>query len=320
MSNGIKTEKDYSVKISTLALIIVSAIFGAITTYIANNQVKGEVIHFSTIELISFVVTLLLSSASLVLAVMAINLGKSSEKLMLQRNDETFKLQNEVFTKTIEALSRIESSTGVTEKRIEDIISGRAGDLAERLVNDKIVTLQDKEALQEEIKNSLSKELSSAERKIQEEKDHQRRKSINEATERYNNFKDQLLLALSNNDNTKTLKIGEGKFRGEKEEIVDGLFAINGNKIGICTFSGEAILSDRFIQSLNPFINRLATEIASKTFNKVFLVFDSETETTKKYEVELLKLTSVMKEEITNNIQMVVGNNPDVIIASITNN
>lgn len=314
-----QTEKDYSIKLSTLGLVIVSIIIGAIGTYIANNQVKGEIINFSTIELISFVVSLLLSSASLVLAVIAINLGKSSEKIMLERNDETFRLQNEVFSKTIEALSRIESSTGVTEKRIEDIISGRAGDLAERLVDDRIVTRKDKGTLEEEIKSSLLRELSGSDKKAQQEKELEKRRLTQEASKRYNLFKDQILLAISNSEKTKALKIGSGTFRGDKDELLDGFFEISGKKVGVCTFSGEAILSDQFlVKSLDEFINKLSLEISNKVFDKVYLVFDSETDTTTHYKESLAKITALMKPDIADNIIMLVTNNTTDIQAIIT--
>ena len=307
MPNENSTQKDYSIKLSTLGLIIVSIILGAISANFFNNQSKNEQINFSTIELISFVVSLLLSAASLVLAIMAINLGKSSEKVMLDRNDETFKLQNEVFAKTIEALSRIESSTGVTEKRIEDIISGRAGDIAERLVDDKVVNRRNKSVIQEEIKNSLLGEISADERKLQREKQAEKRKLTAEATSRYDKFKNDILLSLSNAENTKTLRIGEGVFTGDKEELLDGLFQFSNFKIGICTFSGEAILSERFLsQSMDEFINKLSLELTNKTFDKVLLIFDSETETTEHYKSALEKIKTLMKPEIADNIKMLI--------------
>jgi len=254
------------------------------------------------------VISILLSTSSLVLAVMAINLGKSSEKMMIDRSDDSIKLQNEVFTKTIEALGRIESSTGVTEKRIEDIISGRAGDIADRLLSDKIVHRGNKELLEEEIRASLRSELTQTTRQERQKREEDEKKAREEAWKKYLAYKEKVSLSFANINNVKALRISDGKFGGENEELVDGLFEKDGIKIGVCTFSGDKVISTKFlIDELDEFINRLATEISKQTFSKVYLVFDEETETTEKYRQTLDRIKKFMKEEISSNITLIVS-------------
>ena len=109
--------------------MIVFIILGIVGDELVRNILKKESIIFSTISLITFSIGIILSGASIVLAITAIMLGKISENAMIQRSDESIKLQTDVFVKTIEALQAIKASTGVTQKRIEDIISGRVGDI-----------------------------------------------------------------------------------------------------------------------------------------------------------------------------------------------
>jgi len=308
-----ETSKPYTIKIATLSLIIGSFIFGFVTAIIIKNQSSNESIQFTTLELLSFVISILLSCSSLVLAIVAINLGKSSESMMVDRSDESIKIQNEVFAKTIEALGRIESSTGVTEKRIEDIISGRAGDIADRLLSDKIVHRGDKQQLEEEIRNSLRAELNLNSRIERQKKEEEDKKQREEAWKKYVIYKEKVMLSFTNLDNIKALRISDGTFGGENEELVDGLFERNNIKIGVCTFSGDKAISTKFlIDKLDEFINKLAVEITKGTFNKVYFVFDEDTETTEKYKTTLDRIKKLMKEEIAESILVIVSKPEDL--------
>jgi hypothetical protein len=129
-----QTNARASISYGLLSLLALFFLLGIATGLLTMNFGVKEQNIFSTTELIGFVLSTLLSGASTVLAVVAINLGKASEVSVIERSDQSIKLQQEVFSKTIEALQRIESSTGVTEKRLEDIISGRVGDISERAV------------------------------------------------------------------------------------------------------------------------------------------------------------------------------------------
>ena len=106
----------------TIGLVLV---VGIVCGLLLNNFLDSKQITFGTESLISFVFTIALGAAAIILAVITIVLSRFSEDALTQRSDEGIRLQTEVFAKTTEVLSRIQASTGVTEKRIEDIISGR---------------------------------------------------------------------------------------------------------------------------------------------------------------------------------------------------
>ncbi len=206
-------------------------------------------VAFSVTGIISFVFGVALSSASIVLAVAAISLGRASERTMVERSDESIRLQNEVFVKTTDALARIESSTGVTEKRIEDIIAGRAGAIAERLVEHRQIGPQTREEIENEIKESLRAELTAVRRhqlepngKEQEARIEEAR-AEKEATAKFDKFKDKVLFHVSDQSSTKTRKIGDGRFGTSGDDLADGVFETPSGRIAICAFSIDPVLA-----------------------------------------------------------------------------
>ena len=116
-------KKEWSISYKQIGVVLFAFALGVIFSLLLSNTQTGNPTTFTTTELIGFVLSVILSGASIVLALSAIALGKISEQSVL-RSDESIRLQNEVFVKTTEALQRIEASSGGIEKRIEDIISG----------------------------------------------------------------------------------------------------------------------------------------------------------------------------------------------------
>lgn len=292
-----------SITYKLIILIVVSFVLGIITVLVVENYFLSEKIEFSTLGLLGFVFSIIFAGSSIVLAITAINLGRSSEKAMIERSEKSIELQNEVYIKTTEALQKIESSTGVTEKRIEDIISGRVGDIASRLVDDNIVTRKDKNKLERELRRSLSIELTEEEKKEREEK----KKHGKEAAKQYNKFKEDTLLYLTNLDNSKTLRVADGAYGKEGVELLDGLFEINNNKVGVCAFYSDPIYTDLFGSEADEFLNNLATEIAKNTFDRVFLAFNELSEMTDKFNKEIEKIKSLYKQEIADKIILISG-------------
>lgn len=249
-----KTAIPSSVSFRLLGLLVLAFLLGCASYGLVQNVVSEEPLSFSTTSLIGFVLTVLLSGSSIVLAIAAITLGKFSEQAMMMRSDESIRLQNEVFQKTTDALQRIESSTGVTEKRIEDIISGRVVDLSEKIAN---IASGKKEAkgqlkpseLQELIKESLLEglkeegmirprrfdpgEMAKATEREAKEREEER-KSMTLYRERHM----ELLRAFSARDGLMALKMEHGTTSGEGEDLFDGIFARNdGQKVAVTTFS-----------------------------------------------------------------------------------
>lgn len=241
-----------TVKISELLIFFVSFFLGIIALLLYQNYGIKEQVYFSTLSLLGFVLSIMISGASIILAIAAIYLGKFSEKAMIERSDESIRLQNEVFQKTTDALQRIESSTGVTEKRIEDIITGRVGSISEKIANmafkeDKNLMDIKISEIEEIVKKSLLQGLREEsanyrpfsnedinrynENKIQEEKENQKNEKIYE--EKHN----KLLRAFSCRDDLRAIKMHHGSPRKSGEDLFDAIYLTNDNrKIAVSTF------------------------------------------------------------------------------------
>lgn len=294
-----------------LLIIIISFLFGLVTILLIQNFLSNEKIQFETIELIGFVLSIIIGGSSIVLAITAINLGKSSEKLMISRSEKSIEIQNEVYIKTTEALSRIESSTDVTEKRIEDIISGRVGDLASRLIDDKIVPESDKSALESKLRKSLSKELTEEE-KIERKK---RLENLKKASAKHKELESKVLLEISNMEESKSLRISQGDPQGEGEELLDGLFEIKDKKVGICVYYCYKGYEKEFAKGIdiNKFLNTIAEEITKNTFNRVYVIFDENSKVTEDFQESMNEIKRLYKQEISDNIELFIGNEKEIV-------
>jgi hypothetical protein len=276
-----KSTKKNSVSYSTLFIIIISIFIGVFATLfiIKTFDIKPE--SFTVAELITFLFGIALSAASIVLAIAAISLGKASEQIMINRSDASIKLQNEVFLQTTEALQRIESSTGVTEKRIEDIISGRAGAISDKIVTqileDRGGGIKNKDELVKEIRKSVIQGLTTdGETKITqspEEKESAMKKQI--GRKEYIKFHDDVLLGLANVSNVKSLKIGNGSNRTSGEDLFDGIFKINGNLIAVSAFSADLSINGFNLDGMAVYIDLCLGQIAENKYSRIFLAYPS---------------------------------------------
>jgi hypothetical protein len=249
-----------------------SFLLGILAALLAQNFVRSDSTTFSTAGLISFLFGIALSAASIVLAIAAITLGKSSEHVMIERSDASIRLQNEVFAKTTEALTRIESSTGVTEKRIEDIISGRAGELshaiAERLGGSGAAKGKTREMLEQEIKESLIGQLSESRALEMRARSAEAKRDAEEAEKHYRKFQSDLLVAVASSQFGKCEKVGEGHFSGEGPDLFDSVITINGERIGISAFGAHHVVR------LDEFIASTVQELAAGRFQRVIMAID----------------------------------------------
>lgn len=218
------------------------------------------------------------------------------------------RLQNEVFVRTTDALQRIESSTGVTEKRIEDIISGRVGDLSHQIAEiaseggirgaSKYKELE--EAIRETITQSIKQEPSDANpRKSAEQRkkflDRRREKRMQLEVE-YKAIHEELMVALSNRDDLKIAKAPQhADMDGKGLEFFDAVFRKDDINIGVNTFRAE---TNKL--TLQATMLSVANEIREKTID-VYLgvLFDGESSLVE----ELNKTKEVEKDSIDEFIQ-----------------
>lgn len=115
-----------TVSVKSILLAVVSFILGITAVFVTQNILAKEQIQWSTGSLLSLVSTVALGAASVTLTWVAHRISKDSEQKLTG-----------VFLQTTNALSIIQASTGVTEKRVEDIISGRATNLIAAAVAEK---------------------------------------------------------------------------------------------------------------------------------------------------------------------------------------
>ncbi len=225
----------------------------------------------------------------------------------MHRSDESIRLQNEVFVRTTDALQRIESSTGVTEKRIEDIISGRVGDLSHQIAEiaseggirgaSKYKELE--EAIRETITQSIKQEPSDANpRKSAEQRkkflDRRREKRMQLEVE-YKAIHEELMVALSNRDDLKIAKAPQhADMDGKGLEFFDAVFRKDDINIGVNTFRAE---TNKL--TLQATMLSVANEIREKTID-VYLgvLFDGESSLVE----ELNKTKEAMSNEYSSKI------------------
>ena len=233
------------ISLQLLGGLTIAFLLGFATHALALNFVSADVLKYSTAELVNFVLSVLLSGASIFLAIAAIALGRFSEQSIVQRSDESIRLQNEVFQKTTDALQRIESSTGVTEKRLEDIISGRVGDISQKIAR---IATEKKDAPSQDIEEVIRKSLYQAlrddgialptrvryaSRSVSPEQRDEHEKEIE-----YDRSSSEFLKTLALRDDVKAVKLSRGRIGGHGDEMYDGIFLNkDGAKIGIVDFA-----------------------------------------------------------------------------------
>jgi hypothetical protein len=285
-------------------------VLGIVATLIFQNLSTGEKLTFSTASLVSFLFGIALSAASIVLAISAITLGKVSERIMIERSDESIRLQNEVFIKTTEAFQRIESSTGVTEKRIEDIIAGRAGDISHKIagkIAEERVGRRDPRELEQEIRESLLSELSQTKQSASPEQRKKNTEQQEQAHKEYKKFQNKVLLSLADSKLTQSEKIGDGHFTAKGDDLVDGVFRVGRERIAVCTFSGAPVLSATYQDAFWTFLLDIASEIKNGTFTKTILAFDNSLSENDNFTPALNKLRQVIQKDISDSIIVVDG-------------
>lgn len=294
---------NWSISLGTLTTVAVCLLLGAAGAEIIRNIAGAEKLSFSTTELIGFVLSVVLSAASIVLAIAAIWMGKVTELAIIRRSDESIRLQNEVFVRTTEALQRIEASTGVTEKRIEDIIQGRVGDLSHKIADiaaGRTGLMRDRASLEDQIRQSILETVRSDRPKKDEIPD-EARKKLEERAERYKSFHQALLNAFSNRPNTSTTKLGDGKYKGEGESLFDVIALIDGKKVGASALSRNAADDSDF----TAYIALVGRAIVTNVVQYVVFAIDSDSSEHQKYLALIESTLSALKGDPQNRIKVI---------------
>ena len=292
MIDSEKTSDGNSVSFSTIGIIILSLIIGVVAGQFFVNLHSEPPMTFSTLSLIGFTLSVIVSGASIVLAIAAIYLGRSSERSVVDRTDESIRLQTEIFTKTTEALQQIASSTGVTEKRIEDLVP-------------RIVELsksgRSEQEIESEVRNSLRAN-------VDPEVVERRRREREKEAEIYHEFKNQVLKAFSSKSDFIAEKMGDGSYSGEGLDLFDGVYRYNASIFG-CAAIGPNAFDMRTLQSgvLPSYLPRVAKAIFDKKIDRAYLVFLSETDITSQTEALIKETLEMIKGNPSERIEVLVG-------------
>jgi hypothetical protein len=309
------------VSLNFIFYISISFLIGIGLTLVLLKIFSVDMKTFTSYDLINFTFSIALSGASIVLAIVAIDLSKKSEQLMLNQSNESILLQNKIFLETQTALQQIGKSTGVTEKRIEDIISGRVTNITEsiasKMIDNNLISIRSKPELEDEIRQSILREVSKNSSNIENPDEENKRKERIKLIKEYQNYRNSILLGIANIGTFKSLKIGDGRIQGRGTNLFDGIFSKNDKKIGICTFSNENYHSDIEGDSLRQFFSNILIEILNKNVAKVYLSFKMPIDNNPKFKKEWDEFKAITKSEIVENIVILSGE-PEEIISVIT--
>jgi hypothetical protein len=292
MPNIIK-KPEKSIRYSYVVTAILFLFVGIFFTLIIKNYIDGEKIVFSTLDLINLIFSVGLSTASIVLAVTAIILSKKSEQSIISRNDEAIRYQDDIFNKTIGVLSKIETSTGISERRIDDI--------AQELRRVQM-SKPGSESKDDQVKGVLRRALHSL-----SDKDDFKRPLIS--------VKDTKQEEFTKIEGVMVVKVGSGDFDELGEEMVDGIFSMEGKRFSVSTFycHGTAkIINFVDLDTYRQYFLNLASEISKNTFEKSFLVFSKDVDK----EVEFKKLfdqtLSILDSKISKKIVLIPGQTGEI--------
>lgn len=268
--------EEWKISYKQLGLLILFFLVGLITALLFDNAQVGESTTFTTTELVGFVLAVILSGASIVLAVSAIAFGKMSEQAVVCRSDESIKLQNEAFLKTMEALQQIEARAESTGKRFEDIITARIDDISRKITK---YAMRGKEGMggnfqevEEEIRNLIQDSLKEEKvtsvsiEKYQEKKPEQKAGGGPNEKEYQTNHK-KLLKAFANREDLETVKTGHGRITETGDDLFDGIFKKENARIGVSTFR-----SDSNVYKFQVYLLNAAQEIEKGYIDHIFVI------------------------------------------------
>jgi hypothetical protein len=265
-----------SVPVWLLTTVLVTLIIGVVAGSIAQNVLSKQQVSMSAPDLISFVFTVALGAASIILAIITIVLSRKAEDALIRRSDEGIRLQNDVFVRTNEVLSRIQSSTGVTEKRIEDIISGRTNIIAQEVLDKSLHGKPELrgpafDKLRQDLADSLRSELvplvrgepSTALKRLKDMEE--RQKALSQTREEWREYRTAVVTALQCLPNMQLISEAQGSLSAdEPEKFWDAVFQISGRKIGF------DIHTTRQFRPKSPMYSSMLTDEGSKKFSNQF--------------------------------------------------
>ena len=318
-----------AVPVWLLVTILVTFVLGFILGLIAVNFLSDNQMRCSTASIGSFVCTGAVGAAAIILAGITIVLSRSAEDALVKRSDEGIRLQNEVFVRTSEVLSKIQASTGVTEKRLEDIISGRTAVIAEKTFEKSFpsgegeLSKESEDRLKKSLAESLKEELlplishpAQWEHRLTDYEANMRR-SAEEIQGNWKKFRGAVVAEITKKPNVALVSQAQGDLRaGTMEKFWDAVFEVDGHRFGLDIHTQEQISE---AGGLHGWVvsaesrNRVARAVTWRAWEdkitKVFLVWDNDMASTPAI-AELLKTISRGARDA--EFELVAGSPPEV--------
>jgi hypothetical protein len=227
-----------------LVTVLVTLALGIVAGLLLQNTLTTHQVTLSGPGLISFVFTVALGAASVILAIITMVLSSHADAALTRRSDEGIRLQTDAFVRTNEVLSKIQASTGVTEKRIEDIISGRTNIIAQEVVEKSLRGSRDVmgepvEKLKDELAASLKSELRSllvsepGAAQLRLELMQKRQQTAAEINREWKIFRTAVVTALRQQAGFRLVSEAEGNLGADElEKFWDAVFDVRGTRVG----------------------------------------------------------------------------------------
>lgn len=348
------------VPVETLGIILGSAILGATAAFSILRAMQGGVETISTTGLLSFLLMLGLSVSAIVLAIVAIALSRAAERSIAQKSEEMSALQTTMVAQTVAAIERMEASVRHLGEELadtiydnfemmseeireslpsRDVLRADVTEAVERSLAEAMVVFEQQEEPQVVSEEpAVPEETAAAEEVPVVESEPEEPVAVlpepeppapepvtdemrEKADKKYGEFKDIVLLGIANYPGVIARKIGEGQYRTEGDELVDGAFVIQNEKVAVCTFCTSPAIMDRFMgetgDSFNGFLKSLFTELKRSHFTRVFMVFDGQLTNTSAYAQALNALSGRIDAETFARFELFEGT-PDVVIPELT--
>jgi hypothetical protein len=264
------TETRKSIAYSQLAVIAISFTVGLVVGLFMDSANGEATTSLAPMALIGFSISVLLGGASLVLAIVAISLGRASEAALVKRGDESVRLQTELYSRTSDALQKIASSTDVTEKRIEDMISGRVTDISQDLAKALPSSRKSLQSLESSIKKSILRSIHSEE--TSDTREHDRRKAM-EQEKQYQDAHQRAVIAFANKEGVTVCKLEHGGLDDEGEDLFDAIYSYRDERIAVSTFRTNTRSGP-----MRNFLLKALAEMKSGLVNRFVLVLFSDGE------------------------------------------
>ncbi len=289
-------EKRLQLPVWLVITVAITLVLGLVGGLVISTLLSQRQISFSVVSLISFVFTIALGSAAIILATITIMLSRYAEDALIRRSDEGIKLQNEVFVRTSEVLSKIQASTGVTEKRLEDIISGRTTPIVQEAVAksklaeaglDKQVIDKISKDLADSLKSEIAPLLrfgpANAEAKLTEIEVKQKKRE--EISERWNQYRLKIVSEVKKIGGVEVISETQGKTGAETSGgFWDILIKANDKLFGFDTHTKEQVFGTEGSyydltsneSTRSELIKALSWRSFKDNIDKAFIIFDED--------------------------------------------